>query len=99
MRAAAPFLIPRAWKLTPLDIAFSPYLAVDSGRPVRDDSFSLAVMKYWRNRLGERGVISNHSVQDPVPDGLKAIYEQLKKVGPPIELQSLTGSDPERQSS
>ncbi len=77
-----------AWKLTPLDIAFSPYFAIDSGRPVRDDPFSLSVMKFWRSRLAERGIISNHSVQDPIADGLKLVYAQLKEVGPPIELQT-----------
>jgi hypothetical protein len=76
------------WTKTPLDLTFSPYEAGDSGTAVRDDSFTLAVMKEWREKLGARGVISNHSLQSPVSPPLVLIYAQLKEVGPPIELQT-----------
>ena len=62
------------WKLTPVDETFSPYINTDVQPHQRDDSFSLEVMKVWRAHFGERGVISNHSVQDPITENLKPIF-------------------------
>jgi len=76
------------WKVTPVDLTFSPYFKTDTLPPVRDDTFTLQVMEAWRGHFGNRGVISNHSVQDPVTDNLKPVFAQLHQVGPPIELQT-----------
>ena len=77
-----------AWKLTPIDETFSPYIETDTKPNHRDDSFTIKAMRVWREHFGERGVISNHSVQDPITDNLKPIFAQLKEVGRPMELQT-----------
>ena len=77
-----------AWKLTPVDETFSPYAASDHPPAVRDDAVVLQVMHRWREVFGERGVLSNHSVQDPLTANLKPIFAELKQMGPPIELQT-----------
>ena len=77
-----------AWKLTPVDETFSPYIKTDGGKNERDDSFDLKVMHAWRDHFGDRGVLSNHSVQDPLTENLKPTFEQLKSMGQPIELQT-----------
>jgi len=77
-----------AWKLTPVDETFGPFISSDTTPHVLDLSFSLKVMQVWREHFGGRGVISNHSVQDPITKGLQPIFEQLKEVGQPIEIQT-----------
>jgi hypothetical protein len=77
-----------AWKLTPVDQTFSPYIETDMKPNVRDDSITLKVMHVWRDHFGERSVLSNHSVQDPLTENLKPIFAQLKSMGQPMELQT-----------
>lgn len=77
-----------AWPTTRIDYAFNPYRTTGGGKVRHDLGFTLRVMKDWRATLGERGVLSNDSVQFPPPAFLQPIYDEMKRLGPPIELQT-----------
>jgi len=76
------------WKTTCIEYPFNPYREIDSGRPKNDMAFTLSVMQRWRRMLGPRGILSNHALQSPIPDHLAPIYDEIRKLGPPISFQT-----------
>jgi hypothetical protein len=77
-----------AWPTTRVDFPFNPYRAIDSGRPRQDLEVTRRLMREWRQKMGARGVLANESVQFPPPPLLAPVYEEMKRLGPPIELQT-----------
>jgi hypothetical protein len=75
------------WKTTRVECPFNPFRLMDTGRPQDDTAFTLAQMQAWR-RLGPRGIIGNHSLQQPLAPQLAPIYDEMMKLGPPIALQT-----------
>lgn len=76
------------WPTTRVDFPFNPYRAIDSGKPRQDLEVTRRLMREWRQKMGARGVLANESVQFPPPPFLAPIYEEMKRLGPPIELQT-----------
>jgi hypothetical protein len=77
------------WKQTPVDYTFNEFRNSDSGRPVVDQEFAPHVMDAFRKRFGERGVLANHGLNVELRPGAVRVYEELKKLGPPIEFQTV----------
>jgi hypothetical protein len=77
------------WKTTPIDYTFNEFRNSDSGRPVVDMEFAPKVMDAFRAQYGSRGVIANHGLNDELRPGAIRVYEEIKKLGPPIEFQTV----------
>ncbi len=78
------------WKRTPLDFTFNPFFANDGPRSVREIDFTVSVMRDWRKRLGSRGILAHHGLDEkPRPQAME-IYETMTSLGPPIELQAVS---------
>ena len=75
------------YKITPVDITFSQFTKTDD-KVEEEYTVPLEVMKKWREVFGERGVLSNHSAQDPISKHLQPVYAELKQMGQPIEIQT-----------
>ena len=81
-----------AWKHTVIDYTFNPFRDSDSGKPVPDDGFTDQVMEAFRTSLSGRGVLANHGLQDAVSERQANVFAELKKLGPPIEFQTISPS-------
>jgi hypothetical protein len=76
------------WATTNVELICNPYRAMDSGRPNANIDFTLKLMQHWRRTLGPRGVLSNHSLNQPLAEHLVAIYDEMRRLGPPLALQT-----------
>jgi hypothetical protein len=76
-----------AWSTTRLEYPINPFRGIDSGQMVVNWDFSVALMQAWRQRMGARGVLSNYDLKNPLGPRVVPIYEAMKKLGRPIELQ------------
>jgi len=45
-------------------------------------------MKACRKSLGQRGIFDNHDLDSKPPCGISKLYDMIKKVGGPVELQT-----------
>jgi hypothetical protein len=77
------------WKKTPIDYTFNEFRNSDSGRPVVDQEFAPHVMEAFRARFGKRGVVANHGLNADLRPGAVRVYEEIKKLGAPIEFQTV----------
>ena len=77
-----------AWATTRVEWSCSPYRAMDSGRPRPQPEFTLEMMRQWRAKLGPRGVLGNHSLNEPIAPQLVFIYEELGRLGAPTSVQT-----------
>ena len=77
----------QGWKTTRIEFPFSPFHLTDGTTVTPDVAFTIQVMEAWRAQLGARAVIGNHALQGPIPSDLQPIYDELKKLGPIMELQ------------
>ena len=75
------------WATTRIDFAFSPFKHTD-GQPFADVDFTLKVMNTFRAALGQRAVLSQHSMNSPVSATLAPIYDHMQSLGPIIEFQT-----------
>ena len=76
------------WKTTCIEYPFSPYREIDSGRPRSDLAFTISTMQRWRRMLGPRGIVGNHALEFPIAGHLVSLYEEIRKMGLPISLQT-----------
>jgi hypothetical protein len=76
------------WATTCIEQICNPYRTMDSGTPKVDMEFTLKLMQHWRQTLGPRGVLSHHSLSSPLVERLVPIYEEMRRLGPPIALQT-----------
>jgi hypothetical protein len=76
------------WSSTRVEFICNPYRAIDSGKPIADLEFTLKLMKHWRDVLGPRAVLSNHALSEPPAEHLLPIYEEMRRLGPPIAFQT-----------
>jgi hypothetical protein len=77
------------WKKTPLDFTINQFRDSDSGKPVEDKEFTVQVMEAFRAKYGMRGVLANHGLQPELKPAAGPVYEELMKLGPPIEFQTI----------
>jgi hypothetical protein len=75
------------WSTTRLEYPINPFRGIDTGQMVVNWDFSVALMQAWRQRMGARGVLSNYDLNSPLGPRVVPIYEAMKKLGRPIELQ------------
>lgn len=78
----------RAWPTTRVDLAINPYRTINSGKPVVDDDTTAALVRSWRQKMGDRGIVANHALNSPPIDKLVPIYNLIKQLGQPIEFQT-----------
>ncbi len=85
----------KVWRNTRVEFAFTPYRISDSGDPDLVPQHTLQVMRVWRKKMGQGGVLSNHSLQSPTPNQLRDMFEAMKVIGGPLEFQlnTLKGLD------
>lgn len=55
-----------------------------------DADVTIATMRAWRARLGGRGVLATHGLNDPVLRAALPIYAELRRLGPPIAFQTIS---------
>jgi len=79
-----------AWKTTPLDFTVSTFLATDSGHPRADREFPVHVLEAFRARYGGRAVIATHGLDEDLPASKRDLYEEEKRMGPPMEFQTVS---------
>ena len=77
----------RVWKFTAIDFPFNVFSATDDGW-VSDADFSIQLMRDFREQFGERAVLSNHGLRDPLVEGDTLIYPAMKELGAPIAFQT-----------
>jgi hypothetical protein len=75
------------WVATRIEYPFNPFHGIDSGQLIINWDFSNAVMNTWRQQMGERGILSNYDLKSPPGNRIVPIYEHMKNLGAPIELQ------------
>jgi hypothetical protein len=77
------------WKLTAQDYTFNGYRTYGpDDKWVLRPEFTAKVMDEFRKRLGARGVVANHGLNDEVIPALVPIVAKMKKLGPPMEFQT-----------
>jgi hypothetical protein len=75
-----------AWKRTRIDFDVSAFR--DTEGAVRQDmGFSRQIMESFRQRLGARAVLINHCLFVPVRPRAQPIFDEMRALGPEIELQ------------
>jgi hypothetical protein len=79
-----------SWKHTAIDYTFNPFRDTDGAQAVPDPAFPNEVMEAFRKRYGARAVIANHGLQPTVIERQAGVYAELKKLGPPIEFQTIS---------
>lgn len=75
------------WNTTRVEYPINPLRRIDSGELVVDWDFSIVVMNMWRQKMGERGVLSNYDLKSPLGARVVPIYDHMKELGGIIELQ------------
>jgi hypothetical protein len=55
-----------------------------------DEAFTNIVMETFRRRFEDRGIIANHGLQAEISERQAGVYAELKKLGPPIEFQTIS---------
>lgn len=76
------------WKHTRLCFLINPFRYSDSGKAVFDEEFTLYLMKYFKEKYGDRTILSNHSYQYPETERLKFIYYGIRNLGGAFDYQT-----------
>ena len=77
----------RVWKLTAIDFPFNVFSSTDNGWH-SDAGFTTNLMRDFRAQYGERAVISNHGLVNPLVEGDALIYPAIKTLGAPVAFQT-----------
>jgi hypothetical protein len=85
-----------AWKTARVGVSFNPYQVVNPDGTIGvDESFTEQVMAYCRQTGGQRCVLENDSIRDPI-SGLSGpytqMYEAMWQLGPPLAFQTAVGA-------
>jgi hypothetical protein len=78
------------WRHTALDYTVNPFREVDRGQLRMDNTFPNTVLEAFRRRYESRAVIANHGLQSSMMDRQVAMMAELKKLGPPLEFQTIS---------
>lgn len=76
------------WATTRVECVCNPYRAIDSGKTKPDPEFTLKLMRHWRQTLGARALLSNHSYQVPPEEHVVFIYDEMRRDGLPVCFQT-----------
>lgn len=77
------------WTATRIEFPFNPFSEVDSsGRVTFLLDFTKDVMRDCRARLAERCTLDNHDLNVPPLNAVHALYDEMRKLGGPIEFQT-----------
>ena len=80
----------QVWRSTRSGLAFNPYQVINQDGTVGVDlEFTISMMDYCREVLGERCVLENNSIRWPPFEGrYERMYESMAALGAPISLQT-----------
>ncbi len=80
----------QVWRSTRSGLAFNPYQVINQDGTVGVDlEFTVSMMSYCREVLGERCVLENNSIRWPPFEGrYERMYESMAALGAPISLQT-----------
>lgn len=81
------------WQTTLTDLAFNPAAQIrPDGTVFFDVNYTISQMQGYRMLLGNRAVLSNDSLSSTRPSEPKygAMYDAMKALGPPIDIQTAT---------
>lgn len=80
----------QVWRSTRSGLAFNPYQVINQDGTVGVDlEFTVSMMSYCRDMLGERCVLENNSIRWPPFQGrYERMYESMVALGAPISLQT-----------
>jgi hypothetical protein len=77
-----------SWKTTIVECAINPYRNMNSGHPKPDVDLTLMLVRDWRQKMGARGLLGNHSLNYPPQTNLVEVYNLIRQLGQPIEFQT-----------
>ena len=83
----------KVWQRTRSGLSFNPYQRINpDGSANNDVDFSIEMMGYCRQILGERCVLENHSIRSTNDQGplYDKLYDAMKTLGGPIGFQTAT---------
>ncbi len=86
------------WETTPIDFSFNTHRRIDSGVPVKDEAFAVDLMRSFKNRYGDRAVLSNHGLQENLSRGALPVYQTFTELGGDISVQTKGPNDLTDQS-
>ncbi len=81
------------WKKTCIDFSFNTYRKIDSGVPVNDIDFTIQLIRTFKNRYGERAILSNHGLQENLTPGALSVYQTFLELGGPVAAQTKSPND------
>ncbi len=81
------YLSYQGWAYTHIEFPINDFRATNSGAVVYDPSFAIQVLDGWRQQLGARATLSNHSLMETTTSRLSSIYSEFARLGPVIEFQ------------
>jgi hypothetical protein len=80
------------WTHVALDYTLNAFRDSDGGRARPDPGFTEQVMEAFRARLGQRAVLANHGLQEEMKPAVRSVIEDMQRLGPPIEFQTISPS-------
>jgi len=81
------------WKKTLIDFSFNTYREIDTGIPVKNDNFTIDLIKNFKNKYGDRAILSNHGLQENLTAGALPIYQLFLELGGDIATQTKAPKD------
>ncbi len=81
------------WEHTLIDFSFNIHRKIDSGYPVNDSLFTINLIKAFKNKFGNRAILSNHGLQENLTSSALTIYQTFLKIGGDIAAQTKSPND------
>ena len=75
-----------AWKATRIVLSVNPFYGTSA---TGDPAFTIGVMRACRQSIGKRCVLDNHDLDATPPRSILPLYDEMTKLGPEIEFQTL----------
>ena len=82
------------WRRTRSGLAVNPYQYIGATGPgTVDGDVTVQLMRYCRDKLGDRCVLENNSIRwPPLGNRYTAMYDAMKRMGPPFAFQTAAAS-------
>ena len=82
----------QGWKTTLVEFPFNGFRVSDSGTVTQNPAITIQIMDAFRNQLGARAILANHSLiapgeNDKTGENLLPVYTEMKRLGAPISFQ------------
>ncbi len=76
------------WKQTLIDFSFNIFREIDSGKPVNNPEYTIELINKFREKYGERAVMSNHGLQENLTAGALTVFQAFAELESHIAAQT-----------